>query len=512
MRDYMMKDDEVERRIRLGEDSSLELKDVRVPGRRVEEPNARDIADEFAAAANSQGCTFLFGVDDKTRAVTGIDVDKLDVVETWARDICNDLVKPPIPASIYKLSLHDHTGNVRHLLRVDVPRSLFVHKGAHGYFYRIGSSKREMQPEMLARLFQQRSQTRMICFDEQVVATAGVSDLDEECLNLMRTSLSPKDKVEFMRKLGVIAKCEDGVLRPTVGGLLIAARHPEEHLPSAFIQAVCYRGKERDANDQLDAKDITGPLHVQIAEACSFVDRNMKVAALKTPGRMDIPQYSLHSIFEAIVNAVVHRDYSIRESKIRLHMFSDRLEIFSPGGLPNSLTIEDIKFRQFARNELICSLLSKVNLSDNLTHHLTEVLTEAGRTRFLDRRGEGVPIICDKSEKLSRRSVEYRLLGETELLLTIYAAPVDSKEWLTSIGKDLSKHGSASDSSLTESDSLQNQILSLIKSNPKITQLGIAQKLGKTRTAIAYWIKKMPNVRHVGSDRRGHWEIIQGIE
>lgn len=139
------------------------------------------------------------------------------------------------------------------------------------------------------------------------------------------------------------------------------------------------------------------------------------------------------------------------------------------------------------------------------------MLTEAGRTRFLDHRGEGVPIICDKSEKLSKRSVAYRLLGVAELLLTIYAAPVDSKEWLASIGKDLSKHGSDSDSSLTESDSLPNQILSLIKSNPKITQLGIAQKLGKTRTAIAYWIKKMPNVRHVGSDRRGHWEIREGI-
>ena len=78
MRDFMMKDDEVERKIRLGEDSSLELKDVRVSGSRVAEPNASDIADEFAAAANSQGCTFLFGVDDRTRAVTGIDADKLD--------------------------------------------------------------------------------------------------------------------------------------------------------------------------------------------------------------------------------------------------------------------------------------------------------------------------------------------------------------------------------------------------------------------------------------------------
>jgi hypothetical protein len=172
--------------------------------------------------------------------------------------------------------------------------------------------------------------------------------------------------MDFLRKLHFVAADSDGIFRPTVSGVLFATEHPEIYLPSAFIQAVCYRGTERNANDQLDARDITGPLDVQIADACRFVERNMKVAAVKKPARIDIPQYAMNAVFEAIVNAVAHRDYSIAESKIRLHMFSDRFEIFSPGGLPNSLTIEEIGERQFSRNELICTCLSRCSSDRSL--------------------------------------------------------------------------------------------------------------------------------------------------
>jgi ATP-dependent DNA helicase RecG len=96
---------------------------------------------------------------------------------------------------------------------------------------------------------------------------------------------------------------------------------------------------------QIDAKDIVGSLDWQIAEACSFVARNMQVHAIKEPERQDIPQYAMQAVFEAVVNAVAHRDYSIQGSKIRLHIFADRLEIFSPGTIPNTMTVESLPFR-----------------------------------------------------------------------------------------------------------------------------------------------------------------------
>ena len=151
----------------------------------------------------------------------------------------------------------------------------------------------------------------------------------------------------------------------------------------------------------------------------------MRIAAIKNPARIDIPQYAMNAVFEAVVNAVAHRDYSISGSKIRLHMFSDRLEIFSPCGLPNSMSLDEIGERQFSRNELICTCLSRCPIKERFV--------EVKRERIMDKRGEGVPVILSASRHLSGVKPEYRLLGESELLLTISSAPVDDRKKLREI-------------------------------------------------------------------------------
>ena len=204
--------DNIEDQIRLGEDSVREFKSIRIQGKRVAEPDAREISDDFASAANAAGTTFLFGINDKTHEIEGVPLDKLEIAETWLRNICNDSVKPALPATIRKIAVRDSAGEERCVIRVDVPKSLFVHEGVHGYFYRIGSSKRKMSPEMLARLFQQRSQTRFVCFDEQVVSQAEVGELLAPLYTRFRTALSSADDSEFLRKLHFIA--------PDVGGVI----------------------------------------------------------------------------------------------------------------------------------------------------------------------------------------------------------------------------------------------------------------------------------------------------
>jgi len=479
--------------IRFGEDSVLEFKSVRVPGKRVVEPDSREIADDFAAAANAVGATFLFGVNDKTHEIEGVPIDKLEIVETWLRDICNDSVKPDLPATIRKVAALDSKGVDRCVIRVDVSKSLFVHEGPHGYFYRIGSSKRKMSLEMLARLFQQKSQTRFVCFDEQVVSDAEMKELVPALYSRLRTELSPSGDAEFLRKLHLIAPDVDGVMRPTVAGVLFATEHPESHLPSAFIQAVCYRGVERNADYQLDARDITGPLDVQIREACRFVERNMRIGAVKNPARIDIPQYAMNAVFEAIVNAVAHRDYSIAGSKIRLHMFADRLEIFSPGGLPNSLSLDEIGSRQFARNELICTCLARFPLP-------REFATPS-RVRIIDRRGEGIPVIISDTGKLSGMLPKYRLLDDSELMLTIPSAPIDDREKLQRLVKGCgnvlinvpintrtdgnvpvyvpvnAEAGSNVTINVPVKSAMQEQVFEIVVANPGINRVTIARML-----------------------------------
>jgi predicted HTH transcriptional regulator len=122
----------------------------------------------------------------------------------------------------------------------------------------------------------------------------------------------------------------------------------------------------------------------------------------------------MRAVFEAIVNAVVHRDYSKTGSKIRLFMFANRLELYSPGALANTLTVEDLPYNQATRNELLARLLSETTLDDDMEAKVT-------RQHFLERRGEGVGIILNESSSLSGKTPLYELFGE-ELRLTIFAA------------------------------------------------------------------------------------------
>jgi len=402
------------KQIALGEDSVLELKVVEFAGSKVVGPHRDGMADELAAMANTTSGIVVLGVDDKSKEIRGISPEKLDIVEGWLRSICNDSIEPPLDCVIRKLIVCDGQGKEKNVIRVDVPRSLFVHKSPNGYFRRIGSSKREMKPDLLARLFQQRSQARMIRFDEQTVPGTSLDNLNPKLWNRFRTVISSKLDQEFLEKMKLIALDEDGAMRATVSGILLASDTPESFLSSAFIQAVCYRGDERNAAYQLDAKDITGPLDVQIRDACKFVERNMRVFAIKAPNRIETPQFSMNAVFEAVVNAIAHRDYSIYGSKIRLHLFSDRLEIFSPGAIPNTMTIESISERQSSRNELISSLLARCPMNVDAIG--------SQRNYIMDKRGEGVPIIIMESEKLSGKRPEYLLIDDSELKLTLFAA------------------------------------------------------------------------------------------
>jgi ATP-dependent DNA helicase RecG len=407
-------------KIRLGEDTFLELKEVCFAGKRISSPRRQALADEMASFANTRGGVCILGVDDKTRNVTGIPIERLDAVEDFVRELCADSIEPSLVPQIERLFLPDATGRRLPVIRVAVERSLFVHKSPGGYMHRVGSAKREMRPDYLARLFQQRSQTRIIRFDEQIVAAATLDDLATDLWRRFASPRSTDSRENLLIKLAMARQDEDGVIRPTVAGVLLATHEPARWFPNAFIQAVAYRGKtilpDPEIAYQLDAADLTGPLDRQILHACHFVRKNMKVAAYKDMGRRDLPQFDFRAVFEAVVNAVAHRDYSMHGSKIRLKIFADRLEIYSPGTIVNTMTIESLPYRQAVRNEAIASLLARCPVGEDQEDFAPH------RRFFMDRRGEGVPIIMEESFKLSGQTPVYRLFDDAELLLTIFAA------------------------------------------------------------------------------------------
>ena len=397
-------------RIRLGEDSCLELKEARVKGSRLVAPSRDDLADELAAMANAAGGVLVLGVHDKSRDITGVLLEALDHAEQVVREVCFDSIRPPLACTIVRLALPDALGRPQPILKVDVPRSVFVHKSPGGYLYRIGSSRREMQTEYLARLLQQRSQARLVSFDEFPVGTTGWDDLDWAALGPFLPEGVGQDR-SAARKVNVVTE-RDGREFLTVAGTLLFAERPQAHLPNAVIDAVQYRGTRLDSNYQEDALLCDGQLARQIDEAVAFVLRRQKVRAVKQPDRVETPEYDARSVFEAVTNAVVHRDYSIGGSKIRLFLFDDRLELHVPGALPNSVTVDTLTTRQATRNELIVRFLSRMPVRGQVQQF---------RRLYVEARGEGVPLILERSRQLSGREPTYQMEGE-ELRLTVFAA------------------------------------------------------------------------------------------
>ena len=401
---------ELTEKIYLGEDSTVEFKR--------ELPHRESLADEITAFANAVGGVILIGVDDDGDIV-GMDRQNLDRTEKTVVEICQDNIDPMVHILTRKLRIDD-----KNLLKIEVPRSLFVHESSGRYFIRQDSSKRRMTTEQLRRLLQSRSQARMIAFDEQFVPNTHKETLRETLYQRFITEeATEREKVEdLLSKRRLLVK-EGQECRASVAGLLMCHDRPDDYLYNSFIQAVYYSSKEKDANYQIDAKDFTGTLDQQIVEAFKFVERYNQVSARKEIGRIERSQYSMRAVFEAVVNAVVHRDYSKAETKIRLFMFTDRLELYSPGALANTLTVDDLRYNQVAlnpdvigatRNELLASLLSETTLSDDMSAQVI-------RRHFLERRGEGVGIILNESERLSGKAPVYEMFGE-ELRLTIFAA------------------------------------------------------------------------------------------
>ena len=406
-------------RIVTGKDPSLECKEVGSRG-----PGRDQLADELAAFANGRGGTLVLGADDESREIVGVPLEKLDSVERTVTKVCADWIDPPLDATTKKLSLPDSAGISRWVVRVDVERSLSVHRSPGGYFRRLGSSKRKMAQDQLGRLFEQRSRDRLIRFDATVVPGTDLSHLDTGLLERFRTDRTLDSGRMLALKLGMAGEDDFGKVGLTVAGVLMGTVQPERWLRHAFIQAVAYRGDRisptgtDETHYQIDAEDIFGPLDIQVAEACRFVARNQRVGARKVLGRTDCPQYHMTAVFEALVNAVAHRDYSMLGSKVRMRMFSNRLELYSPGELVSTMTPETLASGQATRNEVIASLMAKCSVPEPIPWlHTT-------RTTLMDRRGEGVPLILERSEVISGRRPVYESPDESELRLTVFGADV----------------------------------------------------------------------------------------
>ncbi len=403
--------EDIEDQFQLGEDSHWEFKQVEFAGDRPKGPSRSVWADEISAFANGVGGVMLAGVADGG-TVTGMSKAQIVNLDTLLVEVCTDTIKPPVRIRTFHKKMPDG----KRVLLVEVPRSDFVHEGPGGCHIRVGATKRPMAGDERLRLEQRRSQARFLWFDMQPVPETGFGTLAEGHWRQLLSAEGAAEPEAALVKQALLGVDEAGILRATVAGVLLCTPNPEQWLANACITATRYQGADR-ASVQIDAQEITGPLNEQIGGAIAFAIRNMRVAAWKDPARSNLPQYSERALFEALVNAVVHRDYSMRGARIRLSMFHDRVKIQSPGPLPNNLTVESMDLRQSTRNEALTSVFARMPVGGNRGSE--------DRRYLMERRGDGVPIIRRETWELCGKYPEYRIVDDSEVLLVIPAARHD---------------------------------------------------------------------------------------
>jgi ATP-dependent DNA helicase RecG len=339
-----------------GESSEVEFK------RDVLQPH--DLAKELVAFSNLSGGMVLLGVEDDG-TVSGI--TRADL-EEWVMTACRDKIRPGI-IPFYEVVRNVEPGKDVAIVRVT--RGYDVHSVWHNnrntYYIRVGTQSREPSPEELGRLFQQRGSFRA---ELRPVSGATVADLDRRRLRdyfaRIRQQEVPADDDEAgWRSLLVNTEImtEEGV---TVGGILLFGTTPNRFLPHAGVDAAAFPGTEKDyaARERLALRGPMTPLldangaiveNGLVEQALDFVRRNTPVTAdLEGGTRVERPAYPQEVLREAIVNALIHRDYLLSSTDIELAVYSDRLEIISPGRLPNGITPERMRAgTRAARNQLL---------------------------------------------------------------------------------------------------------------------------------------------------------------
>lgn len=216
------------------------------------------------------------------------------------------------------------------------------------YLHRVGAATLPLEPEELRSLLLERSPEG---FEGLVPPEATLQDLD---LDLVQ-EIAGKDPWGWLRERGCIREVEGGSF-PTCAGLLLFGRNPQRFLPQARILLVHRADEER----LLHSEGADGPLPAQIRRAEGFLAERMHRGRMWVGDeRVDVPEYPVEAVREALVNAVVHRDYSRQGEEIRVTMFPDRIEIDSPGRLPGSLRPESLATVRHLRNPRIARVLGE---------------------------------------------------------------------------------------------------------------------------------------------------------
>ncbi len=328
----------------------------------------------LAAMANTSGGTIFLGVDPHSGRIPGVKDISASIDRVFQACLSAD------PTLVIPVPRLRRVARME-ILEISVPQGLpHVYSLEGRYYWREGRQSNPIPPRHLRQLLVERG---FLLFESRIPPGITYQDLDErqienyaesfyEAAQFLEEESRPGEEDVLVQR-GCLQKL-DGELQLTNAALLLFARSPQRWLPAAHILAARFTG--HSFGDRFIKQEINGPLPAQLRQVENFLRANLqKVVRMIGLQHQETLEYPFEAVRELVVNAIAHRDYNIQGDSIHLNIFSDRLEVTSPGGLPGPVTIDNIMEARFSRNPVIVQVLSDLGYVERLGYGLDRVVS-----------------------------------------------------------------------------------------------------------------------------------------
>lgn len=440
------------------------------------------LANLLIGFANADGGTILVGVtDDGT--IEDIKSDPTHVNKL--RQAAANFSRPTVKHAVVEMPCPRSDGSAGNVLAFEVPPSDTVHRNHREETYlRVGDENRKLSFEAAQELHFDKGQS---VFDRMPIPGTSIADFTPDLVERLTTQLSSTaDPTTILKARGALIEV-DGRLNATNAGMLLFGSNPQMHFPNALIRVLRYDGITAESgtrqNLTLDER-IDGPLPEQIARADELIS-----SILPKVIRLDAQEGKFGSFtviprdvwLEALVNAVTHRSYSNQGDHVRVRVFDDRIVVESPGRLPGSVNIHNIRHTRFSRNPLISRVLTDLNLVQELNEGMDRMF------RVMDLAGLRAPV-------LEATEAGFKVMLPTERR----AGPKDG--------------GFESGSNLERGLKIRTLILAELDATGRASVSSLAQSTGLSAPAVRRHLKRLADegeivrVARSANDPTGYWE------
>lgn len=455
-----------------------------------------DLAPIVSSFANAEGGTIVLGISDKTRRIEGINAfgeEKINHFEAVCKEQCH-----PMPEhTIEFLPVINDAGKEDRLLLIHIQPSFdaVIYTNKDEAYLRIADKSIEMKGENLRNLEYAKGVRH---YEEELHPDAQISDLDESLVESYKQKIGAEglstEQVFRSRNLMYDRK---GKPLLTNAALLLFAKDVQRFHPNCRIRFVRYNGTERKVGSEYNVikdKSFDAPLLRLVPEVNNFISDQLRdITKLSPDARFQTqPEYPTFAWEECIANSVAHRLWSLRGAHILVEMFDDRLEITSPGKLPNNITIENICTFRYSRNPIICRVLC--------SFEIVRELNEGVKRIYLEMQEAGLPapefIETEQNFKVILRNNLTERMAQSSAEDTDKKGEGKSKEK----GKEKSKEKS------------KEKIKRLMIENPSITIAELSEAVGLSVGGIEKQIRNMKKLEEItrdGGDKGGKWIILK---